>query len=62
MLFTSTYIVTIGLLLPLTIFGKYFKFVVPPPSFFLVLIVITGAYLVLVQKVKAWFIKRYGYE
>ena len=62
MLFTSIYIVTIGLLLPLTIFGKYFKFVVPPPSFFLILIIITGAYLVLVQKVKAWFIKRYGYE
>jgi Mg2+-importing ATPase len=62
LLFTSIYIVTIGMLIPLTIFGKYFKFVVPPLSFFIAIVIITGIYLVLVQKVKAWFIKRYGYE
>ncbi len=62
LLFTSIYIVTIGLLLPLTIFGKYFKFVVPPLSFFAALIIIIGLYLLMVQKVKSWFIKKYGYE
>ena len=62
LLFTSIYIVTIGMLIPLTIFGKYFKFVVPPFSFFIVLATITVIYLLLVQKVKAWFIKKYGYE
>jgi Mg2+-importing ATPase len=62
LMFTSVYIVTIGILLPLTIFGKYFKFVVPPPGFFVALLIITGTYLLVVQKVKMWFIKRYGYE
>lgn len=62
LIFTSIYIVTIGLFLPLSIFGKYFKFVVPPLSFFAILAVITTVYLLMVQYVKAWFIKRYGYE
>jgi Mg2+-importing ATPase len=62
LIFTSIYIVTIGMFIPLTIFGKYFKFVVPPFSFFIVLAVITGTYLLVVQQVKSWFIKKYGYE
>ena len=62
LMFTSIYIVTIGLFIPLTVFGKYFKFVVPPFGFFVILAVITGTYLILVQKVKSWFIKKYGYE
>ena len=61
-MFTSIYIVTIGILLPLTVFGKYFKFVVPPPGFFVALVIITGIYLLMVQRVKMWFIKKYGYE
>jgi Mg2+-importing ATPase len=62
LMFTSIYIVTIGLVLPFTTLGKYFKFVVPPPLFFLILVVIIAAYLFLVQLVKSWFIKKYGYE
>ena len=62
LIFTSIYIVTIGLILPFTTLGKYFKFVVPPPLFFLILIVIIALYLLLVQFVKSWFIKKYGYE
>ncbi len=62
LLFTSIYIVTIGLLIPFTIVGRYFKFVAPPLSFFLALFIIVVAYLFMVQIVKKWFMKKYGYE
>jgi Mg2+-importing ATPase len=62
MLFTSIYIVTIALVLPFLPIGKYLHFVEPPPSFFIALALIVPAYLCLVQIVKSWFIKRYGYE
>ena len=62
LLFTSIYIVTIGLVIPLTPLGRFFKFVVPPFSFFIALVLIVTAYLFLVQFVKSWFIKKYGYE
>jgi Mg2+-importing ATPase len=62
MLFTSIYIVTIALVLPFLPIGKYLGFVEPPPSFFIVLALIVPAYLLMVQFVKSWFIKRYGYE
>jgi Mg2+-importing ATPase len=62
MLFTSIYIVTIALVLPFLPLGKYFGFVEPPPSYFIALLLIVPAYLCLVQFVKSWFIKRYGYE
>jgi Mg2+-importing ATPase len=62
MLFTSIYIVTIALVLPFLPLGKYFGFVEPPPSYFIALLLIVPAYLCMVQFVKSWFIKRYGYE
>jgi Mg2+-importing ATPase len=62
LMFTSIYIVTLGLVIPLTSLGRYFGFVAPPPSYFLALIIIVGAYLWSVQIVKNWFIKKYGYE
>jgi Mg2+-importing ATPase len=62
MLFTSIYIVSIALVLPFLPFGKYLGFVEPPPSFFIALMLIVPAYLCMVQVVKSWFIKRYGYE
>ena len=62
LIFTSIYIVSIALVLPYTPLGAYFKFVMPPASFFLFLIVIVGFYLWSVQAVKVWFIKKYGYE
>jgi len=42
--------------------GAYFKFVMPPASFFLFLVGIVGLYLWSVQLAKVWFIKKYGYE
>jgi P-type Mg2+ transporter len=62
LMFTSIYIVTIGLVIPLTGLGKYFGFVVPPPLYFAALAVIVAAYLYMVQIAKKWFIKKYGYE
>jgi Mg2+-importing ATPase len=62
LMFTSIYIVTIGLVIPLTGLGKYFGFVSPPLLYFPVLAVIVAAYLYMVQVVKKWFIGRYGYE
>ncbi|MBI4706421.1 MAG: magnesium-translocating P-type ATPase [Candidatus Omnitrophica bacterium] len=62
LMFTSIYIVTIGMVLPFTPLGKYFGFVAPPPVYFIFLIFIVGLYLLMVQKAKNWFIKKYGYE
>jgi len=62
LIFTSIYIVTIGLMLPFIPLGRYFGFVQPPPLYFLALFIIVVIYLCLVQFVKSWFIKRYGYE
>ncbi|MDD5730863.1 MAG: magnesium-translocating P-type ATPase [Candidatus Omnitrophica bacterium] len=62
LIFTSVYIVTIGLVIPFTPLGHYFKFVTPPPAFFAALLVIVVVYLFTVQFVKSWFIRKYGYE
>ncbi len=62
LIFTSIYIVTIGLMIPFTPLGRYFGFVMPPASYFIALILIVGFYLLMVQTVKSWFIKKYGYE
>lgn len=62
LIFTSIYIVTIGLVIPFTPLGKYFGFVAPPPLYFLALIAIVVTYLFSVQAVKKLFIKKYGYE
>jgi len=62
LIFTSIYIITIGLLIPFTPVAKYFGFVEPPAAFFLTLFAIISAYLFSVQFVKKWFIQKYGYE
>lgn len=62
LLFTSIYIVTIGVVIPFIPLGKYFGFVAPPPAYFIALIAIVTAYLFMVQRVKGWFIRKYGYE
>ncbi|MFA5199641.1 MAG: magnesium-translocating P-type ATPase [Candidatus Omnitrophota bacterium] len=62
LIFTSIYIITIGIILPFIPIGKYFGFVQPPPLYFLALFIIVAVYLFVVQFVKSWFIKKYGYE
>jgi Mg2+-importing ATPase len=62
LMFTSIYIVTIGLVIPFIPLGKYFGFVSPPSAYFVALLIIVSLYLVTVQIVKKWFIQKYGYE
>jgi len=62
LMFTSIYIVTIGLLIPFIPLSKYFGFVQPPPMYFVALLCIVAAYLWVVQTVKSKFIDKYGYE
>ncbi len=60
LMFTSIYIATIGLVLPFIPLGKHFGFVQPPPGYFIALIIIVAAYLITVQHMKNWFLKKYG--
>ncbi len=62
LIFTSIYIVTLGLVIPFTPLGKHFGFIFLPVTFFFVLIAIVVMYLFTVQTAKAWFIRRFGYE
>ncbi len=62
LIFTSVYIVTIGLVLPFIPLGKYFGFVQPPALYFPVLFAIVICYLIAVQRMKRWFIRKFGYE
>jgi Mg2+-importing ATPase len=58
---SSLLIVSAGVLLTLTPLGQYFQFVIPPLGYFPVLAAIVLSYLFLVQAVKIWFVKKYGY-
>ncbi len=62
LIFTSVLIVAAGILIPFSALAKPFGFVAPPPLYFVALFLMVVTYLLLVQAVKAWFIKKYGYE
>lgn len=55
----SVAVVLTGLLIPLTPIGTWFGFVVPPPMFFVFLIVAVTAYLALTEIVKRAFYRRW---
>jgi Mg2+-importing ATPase len=59
---TSLAIVTAGVLIPLSPLAGPFGFVTPPGVYFVVLAAIVAVYLFLVQVVKVWFIRKFGYE
>jgi Mg2+-importing ATPase len=59
LLFSSLAAVAAALIIPFTSLAQAFGFALPPSSFFLVLIGLVGAYLLLVEIVKRWFVKRY---
>lgn len=58
----SAAIVSIGIAIPFTPLAKPFGFVKPPPMYFLALLIMVVTYLLFVQAVKKWFIRKYGYE
>ena len=62
LLLSSLSIVGFALILPFTPLGELFHFVKPPFTFFLVLVGLIGAYLVLTEIVKKQFYKRYAYR
>jgi Mg2+-importing ATPase len=55
----SVAVVLTGLLIPLTPIGPWFGFVVPPPLFFVFLIVAVAAYLALTEVVKRAFYRHW---
>jgi Mg2+-importing ATPase len=61
LILTSLLIVTIGICIPFSPLAKPFGFVPPPALYFVVLFFMIITYLLLVQVVKSWFIKKYGY-
>ncbi len=60
LIFTSIFIVTLGIIIPFSPLAKAFGFVAPPAGFFIALFLMVTTYLFLVQAVKVWFIKKYG--
>jgi len=48
--------------MPFSPLAKTFGFVLPPPYYFIILVGIIAAYLFVVQMVKSWFVKKYGYQ
>jgi Mg2+-importing ATPase len=62
LLLSSLAVIGFALIMPFTLIGDLFDFVMPPPAFFVVLAILIGAYLTLAEVVKNWFYKRYAYR
>jgi len=62
LILTSILIVALGIIIPFSPLAKPFGFVPPPPAYFMALFLMVATYLLLVQVVKKWFIKKYGYD
>jgi Mg2+-importing ATPase len=63
LIFTSLTIVLIGaVIIPFSPLAGPFGFVKPPMQYYEILFGMLVVYLLLVQVVKTWFIKKYGYE
>jgi Mg2+-importing ATPase len=61
LLLSSIMIIAFALALPCTPLGVVFGFASPPPTFYIALATILGAYLALAEVAKAWFHRRYDY-
>ncbi|MFA5393598.1 MAG: magnesium-translocating P-type ATPase [Candidatus Ratteibacteria bacterium] len=62
LILTSILIVSIGMFIALSPVAKFFGFVAPPPSYFVILFLIVITYLFMVQGVKTWFVRKFGYD
>ncbi len=62
LILTSIFIVVTGIVIPFSPLARHFGFVAPPPLYFVLLFFIVITYLLLVQVVKTWFVKKYGYD
>ncbi|MGD0646000.1 MAG: magnesium-translocating P-type ATPase [Candidatus Bathyarchaeia archaeon] len=61
LLISSLTVVAVAFAIPYTPLGAVFKFSPPPALFYLALAGLIASYLFLVEVVKTWFNKRYGY-
>jgi Mg2+-importing ATPase len=52
----------IGIAIPMTPLAHYFKLAALPLSYFPWLVAILVAYAVLIQGMKGWYAKRYGWQ
>jgi Mg2+-importing ATPase len=55
------FVIIAAITIPYTPVNTFFGFVPPPPTYFLALAVILGAYALLAEAVKSWFYKRNAY-
>jgi Mg2+-importing ATPase len=62
LMLTSISVVITAILITFSPLAKSLGFVALPPLYFLILFFMVVTYLFLVQFVKSWFIKKYGYE
>ncbi len=60
LVFSCLSVVAIALILPYTEVGKIFSFYPPPLAFYVALVLMIGAYLLLAEVVKKWFYKRFA--
>lgn len=61
-LLTTASIVAFGAIIPYTFIGRWIGFAPLPLLFFIILMAMVIFYLILVQFVKVWFIRKFGYE
>ena len=61
LLISTLSVIVVAFVLPYTPLGAIFKFTPPPATFYIALVGLIAAYLLLVEVVKKWFIKRYAY-
>ena len=62
LLISSLSVVAVAFALPYTPLGAVFGFSPPPATFYVALVGLIFAYLLLVEVVKKWFLKRYAYR
>ena len=62
LLISSFAIVLLGWAIVYSPIGQYFGFIAPPPEFIAIILGIVVAYLILIQIVKMWFAKKYGWK
>lgn len=60
LILTSLSLVTISVLLPFTPFATHLGFVRPPLSYYFILIILVGTYLLLIETVKNIFLRKYN--
>ena len=62
LIFTTLAIAAVGLCLPFLPIKIFFGFVALPPLYFAILALIVAVYMLMVQAVKSWFVRKYGFD